>query len=227
MTSSLNKFFSLVIALIAVSASLFGQPQEYRADLNRVFSQQYQHQMMNRMMTRSWLNNANYLVNEKYDFEVHLNDGTKQIVKSKIYTDTIAHQSYLEYINKSLAEGDSRRITRIYPSKTSKIIRIIVPLHTNEFEPAPRPYAIEGLSSDSCWRFKVISGKISAFSFLSEQYDLNTFYLNAFQFNNGEIQPLDPEKLKNIIQSDGKAMKYFQKKDYYGAILRYNKQSKD
>ncbi len=178
-------------------------------------------QMMNRMLSRNWLNNANYLTNEKYYFEVLLKDGTKQVVKSKIHTDTIIHKSYLEYVNKSVSRSDSNRILKIYPYQTLKISRVEIPVAATRFDPKPS-YKIEGLAVDSCWRFKIISGKINAYSFLSEQSDLNTFYLNAFQYKNEEIQSLDPEKLRIIIQSNEKAVKAFNKKDYYNAILKYN-----
>lgn len=183
--------------------------------------------MMNRMMTRNWLNNANYLVNEKHTFTIFLKDGTTKIVKSKIHTDTLKHQSYLEFVNKEVAKSDSNRIKRIYPTQTIKISREAMSLDDNGIGPSTKMVGIEGISTDSCWRFKAISGKITAFSFLSEQYDLNTFYLNAFQVDNGEIQSLNPENLKLVIQSNEKAMKFFLKKDYYEAIVKFNKQFKN
>jgi hypothetical protein len=81
-----------------------------------------------------------------------------------------------------------------------------------------------GLAADSCWRFKVVEGKINAYSFLSETYQISTFNLSAFQVEGGVIQPFNPKELEKIIADSPKAKKAFDKKDYYKAILAFNKE---
>ena len=78
------------------------------------------------------------------------------------------------------------------------------------------------MANDSCWFFKVLEGKINAFSPLSETEYIDSFYLRAYQLNNGPVQKLDSASLAPIIAKSPKALKAFKKKDYYKAIEKYN-----
>lgn len=210
----MKAFLPLTFILLVSSVSFAQMPPGLRNSFN-----QMQFRMIMQMMnTRYWYRNADYLENNKYKFTVTLKDGSTREVSSKIYTDTILHSSYLLFVNKKIPRGNSAREERIYPTKTLKISRVY-----QDFNHPEKTEVLEGRATDSCWLFKAITGKITAYSFLSERFNLNTYYLSAFQFENGEIQRLDPAKLKAIIADNNKAMKAFNKKDYYTAIIRYNK----
>lgn len=58
---------------------------------------------------------------------------------------------------------------------------------------------------------------------MSEVYNINSFYLNALQFESGPIQNFDPKELKMLISNNSRALKAFDKKDYYKAIIIYNR----
>ncbi|MDM8178159.1 hypothetical protein QT327_28005 [Olivibacter sp. 47] len=80
-----------------------------------------------------------------------------------------------------------------------------------------------GIATDSCWLFRVNHGRLKAYSFLSERVGLDSFYLTAFQVEDGPIQAFDIKELEKIIADHPKAMKAFRKKDYYKAILTFNR----
>jgi len=173
---------------------------------------------MNQMMSQRWYYGMPGLANYKYDFKVTMKDGTVKVVTSKIYADTTTHKSYLIFVNKDLKRSDPNRETRVYPSETVKISREQV-----DFE---KKFDVEGVPTDSCWLFKVMKGKINAYSHLSEVVDLNEAYLRAFQTGDGPIQKLDSAALAPIVKEDPKAFKAFEKKNYYKAIDKYNSDHK-
>jgi hypothetical protein len=81
---------------------------------------------------------------------------------------------------------------------------------------------MNGLPTDSCWLFPVVEGKVKAFSYLPEREDVAKYSLIAFQVGDEPIQPWDPRALDGTLKSDEKAYKYFLKKEYYDAILKYD-----
>lgn len=180
-------------------------------------------QQMQMLQSRYWYRAGDYLVNDKFKFKVSMKDGTIREVTSKIYTDTVLRKSYLLFKNKEVPKNDSLREQRIYPDQTLQISRVF---GGNTTGMAAAGEVIVGAATDTCWLFKAVKGKITAYSFLSERMNLNTLYLNAFQLDNGIIEKLDPERLKTIIQNDPKAMKAFEKKDYYTAIVKFNKSAR-
>jgi hypothetical protein len=169
---------------------------------------------------RYWYRNSELLENNKYNFRVTFKDGSTRDILSKIYTDTTLHVSYLKIVNKKSNYAAGRE-ERIYPNQTLKISRLY-----EDFKKPERKEVIEGQAADSCWLFKAVSGKITAYSFLSERLELHTGYLSAFQVDSGMIQNFTPEQLKAVISGSGKAMKAFNKQDYYQAIVRYNAEVK-
>ncbi|MDB5137815.1 MAG: hypothetical protein JWP37_4418 [Mucilaginibacter sp.] len=170
---------------------------------------------MQNMMNHNWSYRLNYVVNEKYIFTVAFKDGSSRVIESKIYPDTTAHSNYLLMINKNVPKKDPAREQKIYPKETLKISRA-----------DDSGQEIIGNANDTCWLFKVMTGKINAYSYVSETEGINTFYLSAFQTGDGVVQKLTPEALEPILKSDEKAYKAFLKKDYYTAIKRYNKDNK-
>jgi hypothetical protein len=168
------------------------------------------------MMNRGYLFNIDYAINNKYEFWVTMKDGTEKKIESKIYADTAKHSNYLLITDKKFKKGDPMREQRIYSDQTSRILR-----QTSDW--TDTVVTIKGIATDSCWLFKVVQGKINAYSYLSETENLSTFYISAFQEGNGPVQKLTPEALEPIIKTDEKAYAAFKKKDYLSAIKKYNK----
>jgi hypothetical protein len=81
---------------------------------------------------------------------------------------------------------------------------------------------IEGFANDSCWQFKVVSGKINAYSALPEVNKLTAEYLSAFQVDDGAIKPITREGLLEVISENTKATVAFYGGDYLAAIRRFN-----
>ncbi|WP_207536503.1 hypothetical protein [Desertivirga arenae] len=181
-----------------------------------------QFRMLTQMVNnRYWYRNTELLENNKYNFRVTFKDGTTKDIFSKIYTDTALHVSYLKLPNKKSSHNEGSREERIYPKQTLKISRLY-----ENFKHPEKKETIEGLAADSCWLFKSISGKITAYSFLSERLDMHTGYLSAIQVDSGAILNFSPEQLRAVISNSDKAMRSFNKQDYYQAIIRYNAEIK-
>jgi hypothetical protein len=179
-------------------------------------SMQLAQQQSNMFRSMTFNNRIGNLYNFKYKFQVVLKDSTKIEVKSKIYTDTLLHKNYL-LIGKDVTANTHvfRQDTKIYPGQTFNISR----KDGND--------DIIGSPTDSCWMFRAIVGKITAYSYLSGQdQDFDPVSIIAIQYNNGPIISYSAENLKKMIIDDNDAMKYFTDKKYDKAITRYNKNAK-
>ncbi|TFF39554.1 hypothetical protein [Mucilaginibacter psychrotolerans] len=219
-----HQSLTLLAVFILLTISLKAQPPAFRADLNRMFANQYlqtqmqiQMQMNMAMMGRYY----DYIPdNFKYDFKVRLKDSTTKEVYSKIYLDTIRHQNYLLFEDKKLPKKDSLRKQRIYPGETISISRDgIVPFNK-------LTYTANGIAKDSCWMFKVIGGaRINVFSFLSarEGGDFSHVTVVAIQKGDGPIVKLSAENVTAMVAGDDDALKAIEKKNYLKAIKIYNK----
>ncbi len=217
----------LVILLVAFCVnSLFAQypgMAAFRAQQNMRFVQQQMFMQMNMM------NYTDRDYNPKYTFIVTMKDSTKVTVDSQILNDTTLKRNYLLLVDKKFKKSDSNRYKKIYPSQTISIARDIssaaVSVHTNAEEPPPVYFV--GKATDSCWTFKVITGAITAYSSLSElpdDYVFKPFAITAIQLNNGPIVKYTEDNLKQMIgQDDLDALEYIQKKNYFKAIKKYNK----
>jgi hypothetical protein len=201
----------LLTGTIKVSAQMPAGYNQMMANNSMRFAQQMS---MQRMMNQPWYFGSDYLQNSKYTFKVTLKDNSQLDVKSKIYADTATHKSYLIYVNKALKRDDPNRETKIYPEQTLKISRQEVNFRGS--------YDVNGMPTDSCWLFKVVTGKINMYSHLSETEMLNNMYLRAFQVGDGPVQKIDSASLVSLIKDSPKAMKAFNKKDYYKAIDKFN-----
>ncbi|MEO3403463.1 hypothetical protein AAFN85_06150 [Mucilaginibacter sp. CAU 1740] len=223
---SLFKYVLIFIALLP-ARSVFAQ-RGYTPDVSRAINNsnmQWQSQMSGLRMLS--LQGGDITYNFKYIFTVTMADGTTREVNSKIYTDTTVHKSYLLFVDKSLPKTDSNRNQKIFPEQTKEISRNLALISGNikkaDFPTPPRYY--KGISKDSCWMFKVISGPISAYSFLSEE-EGNTFNPStvvSIQLNNGEIVKFSEENLKAIVGNDIDALENIQRKNYLKAIKKYNR----
>jgi hypothetical protein len=217
---------ALAVLFTFFCSSLFAQYPgmgAFRAQQNMQFAQQQMFMQMNMMN----YGDRNY--NPKYTFIVTMKDSTKMTFDSQILNDTILKKNYLLLVDKRFKRSDTNRFKKIYPSQTISIARDIatsaVSVHTNTEE--PQPVYLVGNATDSCWTFKVITGAITAYSSLSElpdDYLFKPFAITAIQLNNGPIVKYTEDNLKQMIgQDDLDALEYIQKKNYFKAIKRYNK----
>ncbi|OCX50631.1 hypothetical protein BEL04_22940 [Mucilaginibacter sp. PPCGB 2223] len=206
-TITLTLFITLITGRVLAQN---GVPVSLRPDFNRMMANQSMQMSMNRMLNQRWYFGMDYLVNNEYKFKVIMKDSTVKEIKSKIHVDTVTHKSYLVFNDKSVPESDPKRYKKIYCDQTLTITR------------SEGIVNFTGLATDSCWLFRVLRGKISAYSHLSEIENINSDYLQAFQVGNGPIQKLDSAALAPVLKEDPKAFKLFMKKDFYKAITRYD-----
>ncbi|MFL5772836.1 MAG: hypothetical protein ACJ75F_06750, partial [Flavisolibacter sp.] len=152
-----SSFF--LFSLFAVQVVAHAQPAGWQSTVNRIEVRQQQQAMLRRLNTPYGYNyKSDYLVNIKYEFVVLLRDSNQVKLKSKIYSDTVRHLNYVVFEDKSISKSDSNRKRNILPSETLSISRADRMTGAN----------IIGFPTDSCWLFKVVSGKINIYSFLSE-----------------------------------------------------------
>jgi hypothetical protein len=149
----------------------------------------------------NWAYRLNNLKGGKYTFVLTMKDNSTREVKSKLYADSLANKSYV-------VDGQQK----VYCDETRAIIR-----RENGSD-------VAGIATDSCWLFKIVSGKINAYSFLSE--NAGPFSIAALQTQNGPIQNFNGYTLEQMINTDQKAMKAFSKRDYIKAIEKFNANNK-
>ncbi|PWK78753.1 hypothetical protein LX99_01205 [Mucilaginibacter oryzae] len=216
--------FNFLSLLLFIIISYTATAQNMVA-VNRMFANQnmqfnMQMQMNRSMMWGHWGKAEIY--NPKHTFTVTMLDGTTKEVSSKIYADTTAHKSYLLFVDKTLAKKDSNRNQKIYPQQTKAISRVLSPY---EYAEAPSNN-FKGIAKDSCWMFKVVKGKISAYSLLSEEddnMDFNPSTLVGLQLDKGDIVKFNEDNLKVMVGNDTDALEKIRKKDYLKAIKIYNR----
>jgi hypothetical protein len=226
-----NLYLSLLIcaALVFLTQISFAQ---LRTSMSNQFMAQ---QMSMNMRMMSNFGSAEHSANSsriqgafnEYNYLVKLKDGTTKTVKSYIYIDTLLHKSYLLFVDKSVPKADTaHRKQKIYADHTLSIGRIFT--IGNDSNSVVKQEYFTGVATDSCWQFKALSGKITLYSIFSEMGDSRLFdpsTVVGIQYDNGSVLRLEPDALKSFIASDEKAMKYFNKKDYYSAIKKFNKDS--
>lgn len=212
------KFLAMITAsfMFIQAVQSQGVPPHLQADYNRV---RMQHSTMHNYTNYNYniwgrlLNlNSNKIANNRYDFTVILKDSTARFVNSKIHVDTALNKAYLLLVNKKLPKFDPNREERLYCDQTIRIFRVDV----NNYR------KIEGFANDSCWLFKVVTGKINAYSGLSEVNTIDSRYLSAFQVDGGSVQPITRESLLKVIIENTKATIAFYDGDYLAAIRRFN-----
>jgi hypothetical protein len=175
-------------------------------------------QALNRMLFNNYWNLSSDLekvANPRFNFFVYKKDsGTSLIVNSKINFDTALKKDYLIFKDETMEKSDPNRVLKIFPAETLKISRTDRDGHV-----------IDGIPTDTCWLFRTAIGKITPYSFYAFGLndEMHSQFLGAIQFSGGPITRFDPSLLETIIQEDKDAYKAFKKKDYYKAILLYNK----
>lgn len=186
--------------------------------LNRQ-SMQFSMQMQQNMMMQMSMLNGNNNFNSTCDYLVIMNDSSKIVVRSKIYSDTAKHKTYLIFVDKKYSRKDTaNRNKKIYVSQTQSIARYMGTRGSKEDW-------YKGIPVDSCWMFKTMSGSINAYSVFSQPDSFGYIAppLMAIQKGDGPIVKLTPENLKPMVGQDADALENIQKKDYYKAIKKYNR----
>ena len=216
------------ILLGKTSSAQYPGMSAVRAQQNR----QFVNQQMNTMLQMNGLWGANGVYNEKHTFIITMLDSSKKETYSKIYMDTVVKKMYLLLVDKNLKRSDTNRVRKIYPSQTLSIARNLIPPSTNAVRQSviPKsPVYYTGKPSDSCWMFKIISGSINAFSYLSEE-DNNVFdpsTIVGVQLNDGPIVKCSMDNLKEMIgQTDVDALQILLNGNYFRAINKYNRDNK-
>jgi len=178
---------------------------------NKEFDQKYK---MGEMMPYSIMG-MRFINSTQYGFEILLNDSTKQKTYNPIQFDSVERKTYLVVVNKNFPKSDpDHRNQKIYPDQTTQIYR------TNY-----SGKKIIGISKDSCWMFKIISGAINVYSYLSEESG-PTFQestIIGIQSGDGPILKYSAENLKQMVGNDPEALESVDSKDYLNAIRKYNR----
>ena len=198
---------SLIIFLLSVVSPLHSQvPPAYQASYNQMMKLQ----SFNNFQSFTMSMNMNFYGNGKisdmkFYFKIKMKDSSEKEVKSFLYFDTLLKQTYIRHVNKNLSKKDTNRNEKIY---CSAVITVIAGTNlTNNLIP--------GIITDSCWLFNTLGGKINVYSIYPENYTNHT--IAAVQFTNGNIEAFDPEKLKIVISGNEKALRRFNKKDFFAA----------
>src|SRR5579863_1801326 len=156
-------------------------------------------------------------VSTKHRFKIVFIDGTDTIVYSTIHAGTPSYYITLE--NKSVKKKDSARFRKIYPSQTKYVVRF------DGYDATLGNYqdsVYEGLAADSCWLFKEIDGKVSAYTPLAED-DVEDGFLRYIQKDKGPLIEISKENLAEMLKDNEKAAGQAEKGKYSKAIKTYNK----
>jgi len=214
---------STAILLCLSLNSLFAQPAQYRSQLNKMeMNQNLQRadQQMQLMMQTMHMRGVQS-TEQEYDFTITLRDNTTREVTSAIYTDTVAKKCFIVLIDKKYKKSDPNRYKKIYPSQT---LNLTCALEQNGKDDMTAGQQFRGIPKDTCWMFKVISGRINAYSFLVINENI-LFYpetIVGIQLNDGPIVQFNEANLKSMIINDSHAMESLEDNGLLKAILRFN-----
>jgi hypothetical protein len=204
-----NGLLFLIIAQTIVSSAQGQVPAAYQPAYNQMMKQQSFNNFQNFMMHMNYFGNGQ-LSDTKFFFKLIMKDSTKKEVKSFLFFDTAMKKTYIKLINKDLPKKDSNRTEKIYCTD-------VIELRAGAGSTAR---LLQGTITDSCWLFKTLTGQINVYSTYPE--DNMNYSVTAIQLGMAKIEPFDPEKLKLIIVGNEKALKQFNKKNYFAAIEKFN-----
>jgi hypothetical protein len=203
----MRSFLTVLIFVLFAACPLKAQvPPAYQASYNQMMKQQAFNNFQMSMLHMNFYGNGK-LADIKFRFKLKMKDSAEKEVKSFLFYDTSLKQTYIQYINKKLHREDRNRNEKIYCNNVVSVM-------------AGGSVFLPGIITDSCWLFETLSGKITVYSIYPEMY-MNTS-IAAIKLTTGEIEPFDPEKLKLIIIGNEKAMKKYNKKNYFNAIEKFN-----
>ncbi|POY38361.1 hypothetical protein C3K47_02895 [Solitalea longa] len=176
-----------------------------QAELDELYNQQTSRQMRDNF-NNFWKNRGKEHPDQKsYSFKVILKDSSELKCKSKIYfSDSVTYILY-----KSEKTGDSIKIT---PKETQNILMDDVFLSKN----------IEGISTDSCWLFKTIKGKINVYSFYPMAPKNSTETIAYLQKGDGPLVRYSPKQLLRMVGKNKRSVKLCVKQKYMDALTQYN-----
>ena len=149
-------------------------------------------------------------ISQKHHFKIVFADGRDTTVYTRIIADSPAQ--YLMVENKSVGKKDSARHLKIFPSATKYISHLDV-LSGGDFV---------GQASDSCWLFKVIGGKINAYTEMAES-SVTDDCIRYIQLGDGPMLSIKDPKAAELFAGDARAQELFADKKYNRAIKRYNR----
>ncbi|MDB5022621.1 MAG: hypothetical protein JWP78_376 [Mucilaginibacter sp.] len=198
------------------------------------FSRMSEQAMTNQMMKRAYVTRYKKFIAENpsllgylrgykkyatvlqpYYLRVFFKDSTKFFVTSFLYPDTIKHSCYIVVIDKSKSKNDPTHTQRIYPSQT---VGVVMPYQDGGY--------IYGKATDSCWLFRIIKGKINAYSFAPHPVDGILEPITSYQIDDDAMRNFVPADLGTIVGSDEKAYEAFKDENYELAITLYNQNHK-
>jgi hypothetical protein len=212
---------SFVISFAFLAKKSFAQYPGMGA-VYRQMNNQFVNQQMNSMMMQIANMRGVQGTIQEYDFIVTLRDSTTEKVRSAIYTDSATKKSFIVLVNKKYIKLDTNRFKRIYAAQTLSLVCVLKERST-EYE-TPGVY-LPGNPTDTCWMFKSISGRLSAYS--SVIYDgldtINPSMIVGIQLKDGPILKFNVENLKIMVGQDLNALKFIENKNYVRAIKKYNR----
>jgi len=213
----MKKLFLTAALLPFILLTFKASAQENRNAIstNGLLNKMQTDMLTNKVSDRHWYSNFETLENNEYTFDVLMKDNKTMTITSKMYADAGTHKCYLLVEDKTLPKNDPKRRMGLFVDQTVKITR----------KDAAGKEMV-GMGTDSCWLFKVISGKINYYSHLSETKHLNYSYLKAFQIGNGPVQSLDSASLGEAVYKDPKAYKLVLNSEFFRAIQKYNEDNK-
>lgn len=203
---------AIFIFLTQITFAQYPGMTAVRANMNRQFiNQQMRTQMM---MGTNWRSNAG----DGSIFNVTFKDSSQKEMTSFIYRDSLTHKSFLVFVNKKFRKSDSaHRWQKIYPDQTVRI----------SSDAGDDNETVVGIPTDSCWSFRMISGPLAVYtsdvSYLTEKNDLDKQVILGIQLNDGPIEKYTEENLTRMIGGDPKAAEFLNKKQFYKAVKRFNK----
>jgi len=214
-------FSLLFLYSLNASAQHAGMAAVRAQESRQYMNQQMQMQMDMMMMSRNWRQSAG----KGSTYQVTFKDSSVKEVTSFMYIDTVLHKNFLVLVDKKFPKSDStHRYQKIYSDQT-RYISTIADYRSNT--------DIYGVPTDSCWSFKVIDGPIAvyarSFNYLTEkegllnEQELDLPTIIGVQQNDGPIEKFNKENLVKMVGQNAEVLEYIEKKKYYKAIKKYNK----
>ncbi len=149
-------------------------------------------------------------VDRTHSFAINLKDSTQLLVEGMIMNDSNGY--YFTWTDKTVKRSDSGRTRKIYPSQTLSLVR----------EDTTTSAQYEGVAVGSAWLFTAIAGKLTVYTTATED-DLPDESLLYIRKDNGPIQNLNEDLLKQLLRGNIKAVQLLNKGKIKKAIEQYNK----
>jgi hypothetical protein len=149
-------------------------------------------------------------VDRTHSFVINLKDSTQLLVEGMIMYDSNGY--YFTWTDKTMKRSDSGRTKRINPSQTFSLVRW----------DSTTSAQFEGVAVGSAWLFTAVAGKLTVYTTATED-DLPDESLLYIRKDNGPIQNLNEDLLKQLLRGNIKAVQLLNKGKIKKAIEQYNK----